>query len=42
MLTPAKIDFSSGTPDPSASLETYSPTEAESIVKKIPSPIQIK
>lgn len=42
MLTPAKIDLISGIPDPSASLETYSPIDAAIIVKNMARPIQMK
>jgi len=42
MLIPARIDFISGIPDPSASFETNYPIEAESIVKKIQKKTHIK
>ena len=40
MFTPAKMHLISGTPDPSASLEIYSPTEQAIKVKEIVKKIQ--
>jgi len=41
-LTPARMTFISGIPEPSASQDIYSPIEALIIVKNIQNPIQIK